>query len=115
MAPCSNRDNCVVTMGPRLYSAWVTTFISILSTYPKFTRIYPFFSLLSTFPKFTRNFGGYRSWGAPNGNEATAGPSRGGAVEVSQIQYFKKWTKPEFFDVPPSDVLDLSTEIESSN
>ena len=36
-------------------------------------------------------------------------------VEVSQIQYFKKLTKPEFFDVPPSDVLDLSTEIESSN
>ena len=37
MAPCSSRVNCVVTMGPRLYSVWVTTypFISILSTYPK--------------------------------------------------------------------------------
>ena len=28
-----------------------------------------------------------------------------GAVEVSQIKYFEKSTKPEFFDVHPSDVL----------
>ena len=79
MAPCSSRETCAVTMGPRLYSAWVTTFpfISILSTYPKFTRIYPFFFPLSTFPKFTRNFGGYRSWEAPNGGEdAQEAPSQ---------------------------------------
>ena len=36
-------------------------------------------------------------------------------VEVSQIQYFEKSTKPEFFNVPPCDVLDLSAEMESSN
>lgn len=70
VAPCSSRVTCAVTMGPRLYSAWVTTFpfISILSTYPKFTRIYPFFFPLSTFPKFTRNFGGYRFWETHNGH-----------------------------------------------
>jgi hypothetical protein len=56
-----------------------------------------------------------------------------GAVEVSQIKYFEKSTKPEFFDVHPitlfrkivlrteffdahpSDVLVLSAEMESSN
>ena len=39
-----------------------------------------------------------------------------GAVEVSQsVKYFEKSTKPEFFDVHPSDVLVLSAEMESSN
>ena len=28
-----------------------------------------------------------------------------GAVEVSQIKYFEKSTKPKLFDVHPSDVL----------
>ena len=110
MAPCSSRETCAVTMGPRLYSAWVTTFpfISILSTYPKFTRIYPFFFPLSTFPKFTRNFGGYRSWEAPNGGEdAQEAPS--------QPSISKNHATTQFFDVPPSDVLVLSTEMESAN
>ena len=37
------------------------------------------------------------------------------AVEVSQIKYFEKSTKTEFFNVHPSDVLVLSAEMESSN